>query len=162
MDSIHLEQIYLNQHSHVSLLKIWCIEVCLKWKKIITAITEHEFHETCHSVVLFHEKDSKRCCDTTTPESIHAKDESKRGSVFAFIFGVNWLWRCGVTASFGVFFHEIKYNGLTSFMEYMNGDSEVNLIISSTVYRYSICITIKWGDFNLIDNLPSFQGCKTW
>ena len=34
-------------------------------------------------------KDSKRCCDTTTPESIHTKDESKRGSAFAFIFGVN-------------------------------------------------------------------------
>ena len=34
-------------------------------------------------------KYSKRCCDTTTPESIHTKDESKRGSAFAFIFGVN-------------------------------------------------------------------------
>ena len=44
---------------------------------------EHEFHET------FMKKDSKRCCDTTTPESIHTKDESKRGSAFAFIFGVN-------------------------------------------------------------------------
>ena len=32
---------------------------------------------------------SKRCCDTTTLESIHIKDESKRGSAFAFIFGVN-------------------------------------------------------------------------
>ena len=36
--------------------------------------------------------------------SIHTKDESKRGTAFAFIFGVNWLWRCGVTTSFGVFF----------------------------------------------------------
>ena len=36
--------------------------------------------------------------------SIHTKDESKRGTAFAFIFGVNWFWRCGVTASFGVFF----------------------------------------------------------
>ena len=36
--------------------------------------------------------------------SIHTKDESKRGTAFAFIFGVNWLWRWGVTASFGVFF----------------------------------------------------------
>ena len=35
-------------------------------------------------------KDSKWCCDTTTPESIHTKDESKRGSAFALIFGVNW------------------------------------------------------------------------
>ena len=35
-------------------------------------------------------KRSKRCCDTTTPESIHTIDESKRGSAFAFIFGVNW------------------------------------------------------------------------
>ena len=26
---------------------------------------------------------------TTTPGSIHTKDESKRGSAFAFIFGVN-------------------------------------------------------------------------
>ena len=39
--------------------------------------------------VHFMKKDSKRCCDTTTPESIHTKDESKRGSAFAFIFGVN-------------------------------------------------------------------------
>ena len=51
----------------------------------------HEFHETCHSVTsYFMKKDSKRYCDTTTPESIHTKDESKRDSAFAFIFGVNW------------------------------------------------------------------------
>ena len=51
----------------------------------------HEFHETCHSITFyFMKKDSKRCCETTTPESIHTKDESKRGSAFAFIFGVNW------------------------------------------------------------------------
>ena len=50
----------------------------------------HEFHETCHSVTsYFMKKDFIRCCDTTTPESIHTKDESKRGSAFAFIFGVN-------------------------------------------------------------------------
>ena len=53
--------------------------------------TLHEFQETCHSVTLyFMKKDSRRRCDTTTPESIHTKDESKRGSAFAFIFGVNW------------------------------------------------------------------------
>ena len=51
--------------------------------------------------------------------SIHTKDESKRGTAFAFIFGVNWLWCCNVTASFGVFFHEIECNGMTSFMEFM-------------------------------------------
>ena len=49
-----------------------------------------EIHETCHSdTFYFMTTDSKRCCDTTTPESIHTKDESKRGSAFAFIFGVN-------------------------------------------------------------------------
>ena len=56
---------------------------------------KHEFHETCHSVAFyFMKKDSKRYCDTTTPESIHTKDESKCGSAFAFIFAVNWpvLW----------------------------------------------------------------------
>ena len=42
-------------------------------------------------------KDSKRCCDTTTPESIHTKDESKRGSAFAFMFGVNWPVQWDVT-----------------------------------------------------------------
>ena len=35
-------------------------------------------------------KDSNRRCDTATSESIHTKDESKRGFAFAFIFGVNW------------------------------------------------------------------------
>ena len=42
--------------------------------------------------------------------SVHTKDESK--CILA-------LSRCGVTASFGVFFHEIKCNGMTSFMEFM-------------------------------------------
>ena len=50
----------------------------------------HEFHENCLSVTFyFMKKDSKRCCEATTPESIHTKDESKRGIAFAFIFGVN-------------------------------------------------------------------------
>ena len=40
--------------------------------------------------ILFMKIDSKWCCDTTTPESIHTKHESKRDSAFAFIFGVNW------------------------------------------------------------------------
>ena len=49
-----------------------------------------EFRETCHSVTFyFKNKDSKQYCDTTMLESIHTKDESKRGSAFAFIFGVN-------------------------------------------------------------------------
>ena len=39
--------------------------------------------------ISFKKKDSKLCCDTTTPESIHTKDGSKRGTAFAFIFGVN-------------------------------------------------------------------------
>ena len=56
--------------------------------KILKVI--REFQETCHSLTFyFVKKDSKRCFDTTTPESIHTKDESKRGSAFAFIFGVN-------------------------------------------------------------------------
>ena len=57
---------------------------------VLVLVTGHEFHENCHSVTFyFMKKDSRRCCDTTTPESIHTKDESKRGSAFAFIFGVN-------------------------------------------------------------------------
>ena len=50
-----------------------------------------EFGENCHSVTFyFVKKESERCCDTTTPGSIHTKDESKCGPAFAFIFGVNW------------------------------------------------------------------------
>ena len=50
-----------------------------------------EFHETYHSVTFyFMKKYSKQCRDITTPKSIHTKDESKRGSAFAFIFGANW------------------------------------------------------------------------
>ena len=61
----------------------------LKAELLLTHIG-HEFNETCHSVTFYStKKDSKRCCDTTTAESIHTKDESKRGSAFAFIFGVN-------------------------------------------------------------------------
>ena len=48
----------------------------------------HEFHQTSVTFY-FMKKDSKRCCDTTMPESIHTKDESKCSSAFAFIFGVN-------------------------------------------------------------------------
>ena len=50
---------------------------------------KHEFHETFIPLHFYLIKnDSKQCCDTTTPESIHTKDESKREIAFAFIFGV--------------------------------------------------------------------------
>ena len=66
----------------------------VSWPPLLTytpPLHPHEFHETCHSVTFYFmkKKDSERCFDTTTPESIHTKDESKRGSAFAFIFGVN-------------------------------------------------------------------------
>ena len=51
---------------------------------------------------------------------IHTKGESKRGTAFAVIFGVNRLWRCGVTALFEVSLHEIKCIGNTSFLEFMS------------------------------------------
>ena len=70
------------------------------------------------------QKDAKQCCDATTPEPIHTKDESKRGIAFAFIFGVNWLWRCGVAASFGVVFDEIECYRMKSFMEFMKGKGD--------------------------------------
>ena len=57
---------------------------------VATVEFAQEFHETCHSVTFYvTNKEFKRCCDNTMLESIHTKDESKRGSAFAFIFGVN-------------------------------------------------------------------------
>ena len=44
--------------------------------------------------------------DAVTPQrqsQLTPKMKAKRGSAFAFIFGVNWPWRCGVTALFGFF-----------------------------------------------------------
>ena len=89
--------------------------------------------------------------------SIHTKDESKRGTAFAFIFGVNWLWRCGVTASFGVFSHEIKCNGMTSFTEFIHtslsqtlitiGYLNVLLSIHSTLAHFSPSV---WSRENLV------------
>ena len=73
---------------------------------LCTAWVGHEFHETCHSVTFyFMKKDSKRCCDTTMPESIHTKDESKCGSAFAFI--LVWIDQYN------------ECNGMTSFMEFV-------------------------------------------
>ena len=59
--------------------------------------------------ISFHEKtNSKWCCDTTTQESIHTEDESKRDSAFAFIFGVNWpvqwMWFNDKFMIFGMLF----------------------------------------------------------
>ena len=75
-----------NQNCHTSRFLLHLIAAAYYWGHC----TVHEFHETCHSVTFyFMKKDSKLGCDTKTPESIHTKDESKRGSAFAFIFGVN-------------------------------------------------------------------------
>ena len=39
----------------------------------------HEFHETCHCVTII----------VLVNSQFHTKDESKHGTAFAFIFGVN-------------------------------------------------------------------------
>ena len=87
--------------------------------------------------------------------SIHTKDESKRGTALAFIFGVNWLRRCCVTTSFGVFF--FSWNRMTSFMEFMHIEQ---LPTSPTQHRqYTRCNTAS--AFCLLCFLPFFiRGCK--
>ena len=56
----------------------YCIPQTCREKMEVWSQSQHEFHETCHSLTFyFMKKDSKRCCDTTMPESIHTKDESK-------------------------------------------------------------------------------------
>ena len=67
--------------------------------------------------------------------SIHTKDESKRGIKCAIIFGVNLLWRCGVTTSFGVFFHEIKCNRMTSFVEFTRNCQLVGNFFAASSWR---------------------------
>ena len=43
-----------------------------------TTSSNHEFHETCHSVTFYFMKKY-----STTPESIHTKDESEPRALFA-------------------------------------------------------------------------------
>ena len=77
--------------------------------------SEHEIHwNLSFRYILFHEKHSfsdiinNMIRDINRLHSwywsIHTKDESKRETAFAFIFGVNWLWHGGVTALFSIFF----------------------------------------------------------
>ena len=78
----------MQQKAHMALWWTWAMWTGKEAMELLTST--HEFHETCLSdTFYFVKKDSKQCGDTTTPESIHTKDESKRGSAFAFIFGVN-------------------------------------------------------------------------
>ena len=58
-------------------------------ERLLPALPGSLFYDSTLVRHFMKKKDSKRYCDTTTPESIHTKDESKRGSAFAFIFGVN-------------------------------------------------------------------------
>ena len=52
--------------------------------------------------------DRTHCTGQFTP-----KMKTKSGSAFAFIFGVNWLWRCGITTSFSIFLDSDKHRNLT-------------------------------------------------
>ena len=78
------------QQFFIGVMKVICLNLIAIMPPIL-----HAFHETCHSVrfiVLVHSHQGWKEWRTA----------------FAFIFGVNWLWHCGVTASFGVFCHDIK------------------------------------------------------
>ena len=84
--------------------------------------------------------------------SIHTKDESKCGTAFAFIFGVNWLWRCGVTASFGViFFMKVSWNScIQSFQTYW---LPAKSVIASN--------TPDWQDITSNNPWPLYMFCSS-
>ena len=77
--------------------------------------------------------------------SIHTKDESKCETAFAFIFAVNWLWRCGVTTLFGVFFQEIKCNGMRSFTEFISGLLTLGILICSQKLKCHIRVALLFS-----------------
>ena len=60
-------------------------------------------------------KDSKRCCDTTTPESIHTKDESKCSSHLSS--SLVWIDQYN------------ECNGMTSFKEFKNRKGFQKLLV---------------------------------
>ena len=69
--------------------------VCLPHDKLADESTDESIDvmSSMKLVIPLHfiswKKDSKRCFHATAPVLIHTKDESKRGSAFTFIFGVN-------------------------------------------------------------------------
>ena len=90
------------------------------------------------------------------PESIHTNDESKRGSVFAFIFGVNWLWHCGVTALFGVLSHEMKCNETTSFTEF----PQKQIWRAGSLTHHILAGNYTWTNVNPMGPCLSHCTCK--
>ena len=94
--------------------------------------------------------------------SIHTKDESKRGTAFAFIIGVNWLWCCGVTASFGVFFHGIHTLLFSSLCDFWTLWPDQAFIVSnSSHYKDKFKLSYRWGPFlTLCGVAPGF--CSPW
>ena len=95
--------------------------------------------------------------------SIHTKDESKCGSAFAFIFGVNWLWRCGVTALFEVFFYEMKCNGMASFMEFMTGLLKTHSFLLRSIQgtKRHVCSDYSWNWLSQQTPLVPHEG-RNW
>ena len=71
----------------------------------------------------------------------------------AFIFGLNCLRHCGVTVSFGVFFHEIECNRMTCFKEFMNAPLTVSKNRTDTVRStWVLCWQIRSRKVSLLFN----------
>ena len=94
--------------------------------------------------------------------SIHSKYESKRGTAFAFIFGVNWLWPCGVSTLFGVFFHEIKCDRMTSFIEFMY----MTLVLKKPLFSHHNLLILTWSlplfKLTLLQPCWPYQAQERW
>ena len=79
------------------------------------------------------------------PESIHTKDESKRGSAFAFIFGVNWpvQWVQSVNHPNHTWWNALPANNIRKWVQPWNKtwrnvtDGQVSRISQQPVHRPS-------------------------
>ena len=111
-------------HSYISLMRMflhkyqpsiafWCwkILILLKLNKIFLN------WNNLHTLFIDYYMNSMKLVNPL--HHIELVNSHQRWTAFVFILGVNWLWHCGVTASFVVCFHEIKCNRMTSFMEFM-------------------------------------------
>ena len=98
---------FSNEHIMAYSQKGWSSTFCIVHTQSHRG--KHEFHE------------KKTPNDAVTPQGqSQFTPKTKANAVPRLLSSLVWIdWRYGVTASFGVFFHEIKCNGMTSFIEFM-------------------------------------------
>ena len=92
--------------------------------------------------------------------SIHTKDEGKHGTAFAFIFGVNWLWRSGGIHDMCTSLHsKVHHHMSASLWGHVSAKRTLNSTghLLQTILYYPQPLTLQSAAINLFLIYSSFQ-----